>query len=435
VIRHATVLTAAGKRFDDGTVVVKDGLIAAVGDASVAAPDGAQVIDATGEFLTPGVIDTHSHVGVFGLPATDANDDGNETSGDMTPRVDVSFGYWAQDPAIGHALAHGVTTAEILPGSSNLIGGRGMIVEMRPGPDAASVMFAGAPRTLKMACGENPKRTHGDKGGPVTRMGEYAELRGEWQKALEYRAKKKQYAADRALWEKKRARAQELDAKSEGGKKIDPEKAPDPIDDDPDLDVLADVLDGKILVQIHCYRTDDMLEELAIADKYGYQIRSFHHALEAYKIRDVLARRGIAINTWSDWWGFKMEALDGIMDNAAFFTEAGGRATIHSDSPSGMQHLNQEAAKAYYTGLADGVALTEDQALRWITANPAWVLGIDQLTGTIETGKRADLVLWDKHPFSVYARPQQVFIRGQVLFDRKKGETPTDFELGEGALP
>jgi imidazolonepropionase-like amidohydrolase len=199
------------------------------------------------------------------------------------------------------------------------------------------------------------------------------------------------------------------------------------------LETLAAVLRGEVLVQIHCYKASDIAEMVAVADESGFKIRSFHHALEAYKVRDLLVGKGIGINTWSDWWGFKLEAFDGIPENAALFTQQGGRATIHSDSAVGIQRLNQDAAKAMAAGRAAGVAITDDQALRWVTANPAWMLGIDGITGTLETGKRADVVVWDLSPFSVYSRAELVVSGGEVTFDRSRGLTPSDFELGNAA--
>jgi imidazolonepropionase-like amidohydrolase len=173
-----------------------------------------------------------------------------------------------------------------------------------------------------------------------------------------------------------------------------------------------------------------MGEMVAIADEFGFKIRSFHHALDAYKIRDVLVAHGIAINTWADWWGFKLEAFDGIPENAALFDAAGGRVTIHSDSAIGIQRLNQEAAKAMTAGRAAGLAITDEQAIKWITANPAWVLGIDDVTGTLASGKRADVVMWSGSPFSVYSKAELVIAGGEVTFDRSKGLQPADFELG-----
>ena len=436
VIRHATILTADGRRLEDGGLVMENGHILAVGGADVTAPAGATEIDGRGRFLTPGIIDTHSHIGVYPVPEIAAHEDGNEMTAPVTADIAAATAYWPQDPSITRAMQGGVTAAQILPGSANLIGGLGATVEMRPGRGFADVAFAGAPSTIKMACGENPKRVYGPKGGPQTRMGMYAGFRAGFQQAAEYNARLAVYEKEHALWERKRARAAELDAQAEAeGRKdrVKPETAPAPPAVDRKLEVLAAVLRDEVLVQVHCYRADEILEMVGIADTYGFEIRSFHHALEAYKVRETLVKKNIAISTWADWWGFKIEAFDGIPENAALFAAGGGRAVIHSDSPLGIQRLNQEAAKAMYAGRAAGLQISEDEALRWITAHPAWVLGIDDRTGTLAAGKRADVVLWSAHPFSVYARPDLVLVAGEVTYDRTQGRAPTDFELGHAA--
>ncbi len=433
-----TVMTATGTVIERGTVVLAGGAIRAIGGADVAIPAGARVIDAHGRWVTPGIIDAHSHLGVYPAPASRGNDDGNEAVAPVTAGVRAEYGYWPDDPQIERALAGGVTAALILPGSANLIGGRGFTVAMRPGRIAAEVAFPGAPSTVKMACGENPKRVYGGKGGPQTRMGVYAGFRAAFAQATAYAQKQAAYADGRARWLARRARAAELDAAAvtagTGGKPIAGEPGPEPPAVDLGLETLAGVLRGEVLVQIHCYKAADMAQMIAIADRYGFAIRSFHHALEAYKIRDLLAARGIAVNTWADWWGFKLEAEDGIPENAALITEQGGRVTIHSDSAIGIQRLNQEAAKAAAAGRRAGVALTDDQVLRWVTANPAWVLGIDAVTGTLEVGKRADVVVWSASPFSVYSKTQLVVVGGEVAFDRAVGLRPADLELGATAI-
>lgn len=434
-IRHATIMTATGRTIVAGTIVLAGGSIASLGeDAGAAIPSGARVVDGTGKFVTPGVIDAHSHLGVYAAPGAHATDDGNEATGPVTAQAHAQYGYWPQDPQIARAIAGGVTAAQILPGSANLIGGEGFIVAMRPGRTSDEVAFPGAPRTLKMACGENPKRVYAEKGGPRTRMGEYAAFRAAFNDARSYLVKQASYERARALWLKKKARAAELDARQTNPRlRVKVEAAPEAPPVDLRLEALAAVLRGDMLVQIHCYKASDMAEMVAVADESGFRIRSFHHALEAYKIRDLLVAKGIAINTWSDWWGFKLEAFDGIPENAALFTQQGGRATIHSDSAIGIQRLNQEAAKAMAAGRAAGIPITDDQALRWITANPAWVMGIDDVTGTLEPGKRADVVLWSGSPFSVYSRAELVIAGGEVTYDRSRGPTPSDFELGNSA--
>jgi imidazolonepropionase-like amidohydrolase len=434
-IRGATILTANGQQIAGGTIVLAGGAIAALGaDAAVTVPAGARVVDGKGRFVTPGLIDTHSHIGVRAAPDARAHDDQNESSAPVTAQARAQYGYWPQDPQIARAVAGGVTAALILPGSANLIGGEGFTVVMRPGRASDEVAFPGAPPTMKMACGENPKRAHGEKAGVRTRMGAYAAFRAAFHEARAYLAKQAAYARSRELWLRKKARAAELDAaRRPGTPPVERVEAPEAPPVDLRLEALANILAGRTLVQVHCYKASDIAEMLAIADEAGFRIRSFHHALEAYKVRDLLIARDIAINTWSDWWGFKLEAFDGIPENAALFAESGGRPTIHSDSPIAIQRLNQDAAKAMAAGRAAGIAVTEDQALRWITAHPAWVLGIDDVTGTLEVGKRADVVVWSGSPFSVYSRAELVIAGGEVQYERAQGARPTDFELGNSA--
>lgn len=421
-IANVTIMTAAGSTIQNGTIVLDGGAIIAVGK-SVAIPGDAIRIDGSGRFVTPGLIDTHSHIGVYSSPDTDANSDGNEAVAPTTPYARARYGYWAQDPQITRARAGGVTTALILPGSANLIGGSGYTTIMRPGGVASDHVFPGAPPTIKMACGENPKRVYGKKGGPQTRMGLYAAFRAAFQKAAEYNVALSKYERDYKDWQGKRAEA-------DSGLKVDASAAPDKPTRDLGLDTLASVLRGEVLVQVHCYRADDMRQLVEVSDEYGFDIRSFHHAIEAYKVRDLLVEHNISISTWTEWWGFKMEAMDGIPENAALMTDSGGRAIIHSDSATDIQHLNQEAAKGMYAGRAAGIAVSEDQALAWVTSNAAWALGIDSVTGTLEKGKRADVVLWSGHPFSVYSLPDTVIQGGIVAYDRRAGRKPTDFELG-----
>lgn len=434
-ITNATILTATGQRIANGTVVLEGGAIRYVGAAGAPIPHGAVRIDGTGKFVTPGIIDAHSHIGVYAVPGGRGHNDGNEATAPVTAQARAQYGYQPQDPQIGRALAGGITAALILPGSANLIGGQGFTVAMRPARITDEAAFPGAPPTVKMACGENPKRVYGEKGGPSTRMGEYAAFRAIFHDANAYNAKWVKYRRSQKLWQEKKQRAEVLDAeaKQRGTSPVKTEAAPEPPAIDLKLETLAGVLRGEVLVQVHCYRAYDLGEMMAVAQEIGFSIRSFHHSLDAYKVRDLLVARNIAINTWADWWGFKLEAFDGIPENAALFTEAGGRATIHSDSGIGIQRLNQEAAKAMAAGNAAGIPITEDQALRWVTANPAWVLGIDDVTGTLEAGKRADVVVWSGSPFSVYSQAEKTIVGGELVFDRSAGPVSTDFELGNSA--
>ncbi len=406
LIRNATVLTAAGQELSNASVLFRDGKVVAVG-TSVQAPSDAQIVDGTGKFVTPGIIDTHSHLGVYAAPGTAAESDGNEATNPVTAEVWAEHSIWPQDPQIPLAIAGGVTVMQVLPGSANLIGGRSATVRLVPARTVQEMKFPGAPYGMKMACGENPKRVYQTR-GPSTRMGNMAGDRAAFIQAEEYRARWGKWLKDRKG---------------------------DPPARDLRMETLAGVLRGEISVQNHCYRGDEMAQMLDLAKEFGFKIRSFHHAIEAYKVADLLAANGTAASVWSDWGGFKMEAFDEILENAALVTQAGARAVIHTDSPDGIQRMNQDMAKAYYGGLRAGITLTRDQAIRWITANPAWVLGIDQLTGTLEAGKQADVVLWSGDPFSVYSKAEKVWNEGWLVFDRldPKHQYKTDFNIGQTA--
>lgn len=403
---NATVWTAAGPRIEKGRVILLEGKIARVGGADTEIPPAAEVIDMGGRNVTPGVIDAHSHNGVYPSPSVDATADGNEMTEPLTPHVDAQYAIWPQDPNFVRALSSGNTSSIILPGSGNLIGGRGVSVHNVPRRTVAQMKIEGAPAHLKMACGENPKRVYGKdrKSFPMTRMGNHAGYREAFEGARAYRAKRASQGEDEK-------RETERDMKKE---------------------TLAAVLDGKILVQNHCYRAEEMAHMVELADEFDFEIRAFHHAIEAYKVRDLLAAKDIAVATWADWWGFKLEAWDGIPQNAALLHEAGVKAVIHSDSSIGAQRLNQEAAKALAYGKRAGIVVSEEDALEWITANPAWVMGMEDEIGTLEAGKIGDVVVWSGNPFSVYTRADLVFVDGRLVFDRSdpKRQPRSDFELG-----
>jgi len=383
VIKNATVVTVTHGKIANGSVYVKDGKIAAVG-ATVDAPASATVIDAGGKYLTPGIIDSHNHMAL--------DDDVNEATSPIVPHMMMIDAFQYTDKAIYRALAGGVTSALLLHGSADMIGGQAVVIKTKYGLGRDQMLFPNAPRSIKFASGENPKRVFGSRGQmPSTRMGNFAVQRQAFVDA-------QQYMKD---WDDYNAKVQR------GDKDARPPKR------DLKLDALSDILRGKLLVQIHCYRADEFLNEMAMAREFGYKVRAFHHAVEAYKVADKIAAEGVGIATWADWWGFKHEAWDATPWNAVISMRKGVRVAIKSDSEDQMRRLNQEAAKTIRYGGA-----TEDEAMKMITINPAWIMGIDDRVGSIDVGKDADLVIWDGEPLSSYGVPEKVFIDGEVFFDR-----------------
>jgi imidazolonepropionase-like amidohydrolase len=400
LITGATVLTGDGRRLEGADVLMQDGRIAAVGSGLTAGADAIRV-DGRGKWVTPGLIDVHSHLGVYPSPGASAHSDGNEATAPVTAQVWAEHSVWPQDPGFGAALAGGVTALQILPGSANLVGGRGVTLKNVAATTAQGMKFPGAPHGLKMACGENPKRVYGQKGGPSTRMGNVAGYRAAFIDAQDY------------------ARKREKDG---SGKR------------DLKLDTLAGAMAGDILVHIHCYRADEMAQMLDLAKEFDFKVAAFHHGVEAYKLADRLAADGVCGALWADWWGFKMEAFDGIQENIAIVDRApNGCAIVHSDSDEGIQRLNQEAAKVMANARRVGIEIAPERAIRWITQNAAKSLGVLDVTGTLEAGKMADVVLWNGNPFTVYAHAEQVYIDGARLYDRADPtlRPTTDFMLGQ----
>lgn len=407
VIRGATVMTAAGPTMEAADILIVDGRIEAVG-AGLDAPAGALEIDGSGKWVTPGIIDTHSHMGVYAAPGGSSLSDGNESTAPNTAEVWAEHSVWTQDPQFALALAGGVTTFHVLPGSANLFGGRGVTLRNVPSRTMQGMKFPGAPYTLKMACGENPKRVYGNRGrSPSTRMGNVAGYRSAWIEAAEYKRR-------RDTW------------RAQGG---DPDQEPRR---DLQKETLAGVLAGEIRIQNHCYRGDEMAVMLDIAEEFGYEIASFHHAVEAYKVRDRLAETGTCASMWADWWGFKLESYDGIRANIALVDEAGACAILHTDDAGGIQRMNVDAAVALAAGLEAGIDLDRDDAIRWITLNPARALGIEDQVGSLEAGKRADVVIWSGDPFSIYSEAERVFLDGALVYDRADASRQplSDFMLG-----
>jgi imidazolonepropionase-like amidohydrolase len=352
---------------------------------------------------------------VYPSPGVSAHSDGNEATSPVTPNVWAEHSVWPQDPAFHTALAGGITAMQILPGSANLIGGRGVTLKNVPATTYQAMKFPGAPWGLKMACGENPKRVYGQKGGPSTRMANVAGYRAAFIDAAEYLKKKSKGSGDNGKADSE---------KDTGGKR------------DLKLDTLAGAINGDIQVHIHCYRADEMATMLDLAKEFGFKVAAFHHGVEAYKLADRLAQEGVCGALWADWWGFKMEALDGIQENIALVDRpANSCAIVHSDSDEGIQRLNQEAAKVMAHAKLAGMDIAPERAIRWVTQNPAKALGILDETGTLETGKMADVVLWNGNPFSVYAKAEQVYIDGARVYDRNdpSRQPKSDFMLGQGA--
>ena len=412
-IEDARILTGTGKEILKGSILISSNKIKAIGE-NLSKPSGVLLINANGKWVTPGIIDIHSHMGVYSAPSLRSSSDGNESTSPVTAHVWAEHSVWTQDPQMPLALKGGITTFHVLPGSANLIGGRGVTLKNIWSRTVQGMKFPGAPYTLKMACGENPKRVYGGRSSePSTRMGNVAGYRKAWIRAQGYRNKLAEY-----------------ESKSEEAKEL--EYAPTR---DLELETLVGVLDGEILIQNHCYRGEEMAVMLDIAKEFDYKVTTFHHAVEAYKVADILAENGVCAAMWADWWGFKHEAFDMVWENAAIVDQANagtGCAIIHSDSSVGIQRLNQEAAKAMAAGNRAGFNIPPSRAIQWITSNPAKALGIAEKTGSLEVGKMADVVIWDGDPFSVYTKTEKVFVDGMLLYDKDNLLTPkaTDFELG-----
>ncbi len=404
LFQSANIYDGLGGELLDYDLLIADGKIVEIGQSLN--QSGVKVIDASSKWITPGIIDIHSHMGVYSAPGVSTSSDGNEATAPVTAEVWAEHSVWTQDPQFALALKGGVTSFHVLPGSANLFGGRGTTFKNISKNTIQAMKFPNAPHSLKMACGENPKRVYGNRRqSPSTRMGNMAGYRNAWIDATEYQ---------------------------EGMQESNSDDRPKR---DLAMDTLKGVLDGDILIQNHCYRAEEMAMMVELSKEFDYKITAFHHAVEAYKIADLLADEGICAAMWADWWGFKHEAYDMVPANIAIIDQARngtGCAIVHSDDEVGIQHLNQEAAKAMSAGNRAGFDISKAHAMRWITSNPAKAAGVLEQTGSIEVGKDADVVLWTSNPFSVYSRVEQVFIDGAVAFDINdpKQQPVTDFDLG-----
>ena len=404
LFKSANIYDGIGGELLNYDLLIVDGKIKEIGQ--VISRSDVEVIDASNKWVTPGIIAIHSHMGVYSAPGVRTSSDGNEATAPVTAEVWAEHSVWTQDPQFALALKGGVTTFHVLPGSANLFGGRGTTFKNISQNTIQAMKFPNAPHSLKMACGENPKRVYGNRmQSPSTRMGNMAGYRSAWIDAADYK---------------------------EGMSEKNPDQRPKR---NLAMDTLMGVLDGEILIQNHCYRAEEMAMMIEMSKEFGYKITTFHHAVEAYKVADLLADEGICAAMWADWWGFKHEAYDMVQANIAIIDQArdgNGCAIVHSDDAVGIQHLNQEAAKAMAAGNRAGFNISKAHAMRWITSNPAKAAGILDQTGSIEIGKNADIVLWTGNPFSVYSRAQKVFIDGALAFDinNTKIQPVTDFDLG-----
>jgi imidazolonepropionase-like amidohydrolase len=405
LVRDVTIFDGEGGRIDNGAVLFADGKIVQIG-REIEPPTGAKVIVGAGKWVTPGIIDIHSHMGDYAVPEVASLADGNELTSPVTSEVWAEHSVWPQDPQFSRALMHGgVTTVQVLPGSGNLFGGRSVVLKLVSGRTVQEMKFPGAPYGLKMACGENPKTVYGPKGRmPSTRMGDIALDRITWAKAVEYRSHWEAY-------------------EKTGG--IPPAR-------DLQLDTLAAVLDGKILVHNHCYRADDMAQVIDMAKEFGYHVTAFHHAVEAYKIADLLKANNICSAVFAEQIPMKLEAVDGIPENLALLYKSGACVMAHSDSGIIVQELNLEVAKMVAAGRRMGIDIPDAVAWEFLSYNPAKALGIADRTGSLKPGKMADVVLWNGNPFSSYSRPEKVWIDGALLYDMldPKLRPIADFELG-----
>lgn len=387
-IRNATILTAVSPApIEGGTILVRGGKIAAVG-TNVTVPADAEVIDGTGMWVMPGIIDSHSHLGVYSWPSVDPNADGNEMTTPVTAQVRALDSFNFEDPAILRAVAGGVTTIQVFPGSGNLVGGQSVVLKLKPEDGRLASVFAKAPPGMKMAMGENPKRVYGSRNqAPSTRMGNFAVLREAFLEARDYQGR----------W-------QRWNEKNDGN----------PPDRDLKLEALVEIMEGRRNVHVHCYRQDEMLNMIKLAEEFKFKIRSFQHTIEGYKVAPQLAANGIGASTWPDTYGGKMEMADGIPYNATILALNKVNYAIHSDSPDTIQRLWHEAARTVRYGVS------EDDAIKSVTKNPAWIAGVDEFTGTIEVGKDADLAVFNGHPFDIFSLVQKTLVDGVVVFDRTR---------------
>jgi len=405
LLRGATVLDGAGGRIEGGDVLVRGGKIVAVGKAL--ANPGVREVDAKGRWVTPGVIDVHTHNGTFVVPLTDIDREASDVAEVSSPNgadTWIETAVNPQDMGFDRGLMNGVTTMQILPGSTPIFAGRSVVVKPVRGATVWDMKVSGNAQGFKMACGENPKSwgADDDNEGPTSRQGVIAYMRQAF-----------------------------LDAQAYGR-----ERAAGKMGRDLKKEALLGIIAGDIRVNLHCYRANDIASVLAVAKEFGFRIGAIHHATEAYKIPGLLRESGTCAAVWADWWGFKIEAQDAVRAEAPLLERAGVCVMMHSDSAADGQRLNITAAKAAAAGRRIGIETPPETMIKWTTSNPAKLLGLAGRVGTLKAGYQADLVLWSGDPFSIYTKADLVLIDGAVAWDRSKPPAApvSDFELGRGGV-
>ena len=391
LLRGATLWTATGQVLEKTDILLQNAQIQAIG-VNLPAPKDARVIDAAGKIVTPGLVDMHSHLGVYAAPSAKAHQDGNEMTSPITPAVRALDAFDPEDPAIARTVAGGVTTVLILPGSGNVVGGQAFYANLY-GKTVADMAVLNPPRAMKWAMGENPKRIYGSKGQlPMSRMGHGWVLRRMLFEAKELRESQDRF--DKTTHPPENGNTGQRPFRAE-------------------LEPIVALLRGEVLLQVHCYEVHDIETLIRISHEFGFKIAAIHHALEAWKVPELLKADGIGVATFADLWGYKMEAYDASVHGPQLLADAGVTVALKSDHPviDSMWLIN-EAAKAHHYGVP------EQLALQMVTRNPARLIGLGDRLGTLEVGKEADVAVWPGNPLTVGALPERVFVRGvQVVGD------------------
>ncbi|MDZ7774016.1 MAG: amidohydrolase [Balneolaceae bacterium] len=395
-IKGGTVLTITDGVMENTDVLIEDGIITQIGQ-NLSTPSGVAVVDATGKYVMPGILDAHSHI---------AGVDINDASSPVTAQVKMGDSIDPNDVSIYRALAGGVTSIHLLHGSANVIGGESETLKLRYGQDQEGLKFQDAPRTIKFALGENPTRVHGQGRGimPRTRMGVEQIIRMKFDEALDHERNREEYLAAREAYENGNG------------------PAPKPVPRNVQLETVADILNGEILVHIHSYRADEILMIMRVFNDYGVENYTFTHGNEAFKVATELRKNGAHASVFADWWAYKFEVYYSTAYNASILNANDVNVSINSDSGELIRHLNHEAAKTVRYG-----STSENDALRMITINPAHQLGVDDKVGSLEEGKHGDVSIWSGHPLSIYSINEKTFVDGVKYFDRE--EDPDDMRI------